>query len=67
MDIIGLDAVLNVEKVYHQESGDEKDAPPRILAERIEKKELGVKTGRGFYTYPNPSFQDPNWLKGEIN
>jgi 3-hydroxybutyryl-CoA dehydrogenase len=65
MDMVGLDAVRNVEMVYYQESGDESDAPPRLLMEKIEKGELGVKTGRGFYTYPNPAYQNPSWLKGQ--
>jgi 3-hydroxybutyryl-CoA dehydrogenase len=33
-----------------------------MLLEKIERGELGLKTGRGFYTYPNPRFLDPNWL-----
>jgi hypothetical protein len=24
---------------------------------------LGVKTGKGFYTYPNPEFARPGFLK----
>jgi 3-hydroxybutyryl-CoA dehydrogenase len=64
MDMVGLDAVRNVEMVYYQESGDESDAPPRLLLEKIEKGELGVKTGKGFYAYPNPAYQNPSWLKG---
>jgi 3-hydroxybutyryl-CoA dehydrogenase len=30
--------------------------------EKIKKGELGVKTGKGFYTYPNPEFQNPDFL-----
>lgn len=30
----------------------------------IDRKELGVKTGKGFYTYPNPEFGKPDFLKG---
>jgi 3-hydroxybutyryl-CoA dehydrogenase len=64
MDMIGLDVVRDIEMVYYRESGDESDAPPKVLLEKIEKGELGVKTGKGFYAYPNPTFQDPSWLKG---
>jgi len=64
MDRIGLDVILNVELVYYQESGDESDAPPILLTDKVENGELGVKTGKGFYTYPNPVFQNPAWLKG---
>lgn len=64
MDMVGLDVVRDVEMVYYGESGDESDAPPRLLLEKIEKGELGVKTGRGFYSYPSPAYQHPSWLKG---
>ena len=63
MDMIGLDVVRDIEMVYYKESGDESDAPPKILLDKIERGELGVKTGKGFYTYPSPAFQDPSWLK----
>ena len=35
----------------YNESGDEKDKPARIVAEKVEKGELGKKTGKGFYEY----------------
>ena len=31
----------------------------------IDRQELGVKTGKGFYTYPNPEYQRADFLKGE--
>jgi len=52
MDRIGLDVVLDIENVYFEESGEEFDRPPRLLVEKVERGELGVKTGKGFYTYP---------------
>jgi 3-hydroxybutyryl-CoA dehydrogenase len=48
MDMVGLDVVRDIEMVYFEESGDERDRPPGLLLERIERGELGVKTGRGF-------------------
>jgi 3-hydroxybutyryl-CoA dehydrogenase len=65
MDRVGLDVVRDIEMVYYGESGDPRDAPPRVLLEKIERGELGVKTGRGFYTYPNPSYMEPGWLHGD--
>ncbi len=65
MDVVGLDVVRDIEMAYYQESGDPSDAPPKILLDKIAKGELGVKTGKGFYTYPNPTYQDPNFLKGK--
>jgi len=63
MDRIGLDVVRDIEQVYHEESGDPMDAPPKVLLDKIERGELGVKTGRGFYTYPDPAFESPNFLR----
>ncbi|MCW3979396.1 MAG: 3-hydroxyacyl-CoA dehydrogenase family protein [Candidatus Bathyarchaeota archaeon] len=63
MDRIGLDVVLDIENVYFEESGEEADRPPKILVEKVERGELGVKTGKGFYTYPNPAFRAPSWLR----
>ena len=62
MDQVGLDVVKDIEMVYYEESGDPRDAPPRLLLDKVEKGMLGVKTGKGFYTYPNPAFREPGWL-----
>ena len=65
MDVVGLDVILAIEEQWYKESGDERDKPPKILVEKVKRGELGVKTGKGFYKYPNPSFERPGWLKGE--
>jgi 3-hydroxybutyryl-CoA dehydrogenase len=51
MDGIGLDVTYNVESSYFQESKDPKDKPPDKLKEMVERGELGIKTGKGFYNY----------------
>ena len=63
MDAVGLDVVYGIEMVYYNESKSPKDRPPRALKAMVERKQLGVKTGKGFYTYPNPEFKNPNFLK----
>jgi len=65
MDTVGLDVILAIEKQWYRESGDESDKPPKILVEKVKNWELGVKTGKGFYQYPNPSFKRPGWLRRE--
>ncbi len=63
MDRVGLDVVRDIEMVYYNEYGDESDVPPKLLLDKIERGELGIKTGKGFYLYPNPAFQNPSWLR----
>jgi 3-hydroxyacyl-CoA dehydrogenase len=43
------------------------DAPPRVLLDKIARGELGARTGKGLYTYPNPAFPTAGWLKGDEN
>lgn len=62
MDSVGLDVVYDIEMVYYNNSQDPKDKPPEALLEKVKKGELGVKTGKGFYTYPNPEYQNPEFL-----
>ena len=64
MDNIGLDVVRDIEMVYYGESGNESDKPPEVLLGKIARGELGVKTGKGFYHYPHPVFEEPSWLSG---
>ena len=63
MDRIGLDVVRDIEMVYYGESGDEADAPPKLLLDLIARGELGIKAGKGFYSYPDPAFREPGWLR----
>jgi len=63
MDMIGLDVVYGIEMVYYNESRDPKDHPPEALKQMIERKELGIKTGKGFYTYPDPEYGRADFLK----
>lgn len=63
MDVVERDVFVDM--VYYRESGHQSDAPPKLLLNIIERGELDVKTGKGFYSYPNPSYQDPSWLKGD--
>jgi len=62
MDQVGLDVVYGIEMVYYNDSGDPKDLPPDALKQMIDRKELGVKSGKGFYTYPDPEYKNPDFL-----
>ncbi|MGC9194289.1 MAG: 3-hydroxyacyl-CoA dehydrogenase family protein [Syntrophobacteraceae bacterium] len=65
MDTVGLDTVANIEMVYFDKSKDPRDKPPQRLLEKIEQGELGVKAGKGFYTYPDPEYLDADFLNPE--
>jgi len=62
MDKVGLDVVHDIEMVYYNDSKDPKDIPPDALKRKMQKGELGVKSGKGFYTYPDPEYLDPDFL-----
>jgi 3-hydroxybutyryl-CoA dehydrogenase len=63
MDKVGLDVIYDIEMSYYNDSKDPKDFPPDALLQMIKRGELGVKSGKGFYKYPNPEFLDPNFFK----
>jgi 3-hydroxybutyryl-CoA dehydrogenase len=50
-DLVGLDVRLSIAEYLHRELRDEKFAPPRILRDKVERGELGKKTGKGFYEW----------------
>jgi 3-hydroxybutyryl-CoA dehydrogenase len=50
-DRIGLDTVLAICEVMHQDLGDSKFLPCPLLRKYVEAGRLGRKSGRGFYLY----------------
>jgi 3-hydroxybutyryl-CoA dehydrogenase len=62
MDYIGLDVVYSVQKMYFDETGDPGMMPPQELQKMVDRGELGMKSGRGFYSWPQPEFLSPDFL-----
>jgi 3-hydroxybutyryl-CoA dehydrogenase len=50
-DLIGLDTVLAIANVLHQELGDDKYRACPLLRQHVAAGWLGKKVGRGFYRY----------------
>lgn len=50
-DLIGLDVCLSILEVLYQSFDDPKYRPCPLWREKVEARELGRKTGRGFFSY----------------
>jgi len=51
-DLIGLDTCLSIMEVLHAGFEDDKYRPCPMLRDLVKAGQLGRKTGRGFYEYP---------------
>lgn len=50
-DLVGLDVCLAIMEVMFHETLDTKYRPSRLLKKMVRAKQLGQKTGKGFYEY----------------
>lgn len=63
MDMVGLDVVRDIEWSYQKETLDPTDVPSPTLLRMIGEGNLGEKSGKGFYSHPNPAYLQPDFLK----
>ena len=61
LDMIGLETVWHITNSMPDEKS-KKFA--ELLKTYVDAGKLGVKTGEGFYKYPNPAFQEINFVNG---
>jgi 3-hydroxybutyryl-CoA dehydrogenase len=52
-DFIGLDVLYAVSESLYEEFRQPEYAPPPLLKRMVVSGHHGLKTGRGFYEYPN--------------
>ncbi|SLM28403.1 putative 3-hydroxyacyl-CoA dehydrogenase [Desulfamplus magnetovallimortis] len=63
IDSIGIDTVWKVTDFWAQKRQDKHAlGNAAFLREYVDKGDLGVKTGRGFYEYPAPAFAKKDFL-----
>lgn len=65
LDFVGMNTAYNVVKSMAELNGDEvwKQRQGFMKENFIDQNKLGISTGEGFYKYPNPDYQDADFLK----
>ena len=65
MDIVGMQTMYNVDLMWGEKTKNEAllERAKLIKEKYIDKGKMGVSTGEGFYKYPNPRYEDPDFLK----
>ncbi|QNK77120.1 3-hydroxyacyl-CoA dehydrogenase [Winogradskyella undariae] len=65
LDVVGIKTAYNINKIAAEKTKDPlKIKTVKYLKDNfIDKNRLGVSTGEGFYKYPNPAYQNPDFLK----
>lgn len=57
LDIVGLDTALNITESAAVATNDPQlKSNAALLRSYVERGELGIKSGRGFYEYPHPAY-----------
>jgi 3-hydroxybutyryl-CoA dehydrogenase len=64
LDAVGLDTVWTITDYWARQLGDEQlKANATFLKAYVDRGDLGVKSGRGFYTYPDPAYAQPGFIR----
>jgi 3-hydroxybutyryl-CoA dehydrogenase len=64
LDAVGLDTVWTITDYWARQMGDlQLRANAAFLKEYLDRGDLGVKAGRGFYTYPDPAYARPGFIE----
>ena len=51
MDLVGIDVTYDIRQAAYEITGDEKDKPLSLIAEKYAAGDYGRKTGKGWYSY----------------
>jgi 3-hydroxybutyryl-CoA dehydrogenase len=66
MDLVGIDLLYSI---VLRTAGIFRFLPSvrrnlSFLGSYVDQGKFGIKTGQGFYTYPNPAFREPDFIEG---
>jgi len=64
MDMVGMQTAYNVEQYWGHRNNDEQMLrnAEYVKTRFIDRGKMGRATGEGYYRYPNPAFQDKDFL-----
>ena len=64
IDIVGMGTVYNISEYWGNENSDDQMLANAayIKAHFLDKGHLGLQTGQGYYSYPNPKYMEPGFL-----
>jgi len=66
LDVVGLDTAWHITEYWAKALQDTQlRANADFLKSYLDRGQLGVKSGQGFYHYPNPAYAQPNFLTGD--
>jgi len=66
MDSIGLDTALKITSYWAEKrDSDRARKNAEFIKSYVDRDRLGVKSGQGFYYYPDPDFAHPDFVKGK--
>lgn len=67
IDLVGIDLVYEIttQKTRQVSSLPQVKRLTNMLKEKVDQGHLGRKSGAGFYTYPGPAFERPEFVRGE--
>ena len=65
LDVVGITTAYNINKIKYEKTKDETAGKVVDYLKKnfIDQNKLGLSTLEGFYKYPNPTFQDVDFLK----
>jgi 3-hydroxybutyryl-CoA dehydrogenase len=67
MDLFGLNLIHDSWHYRDDDGSGLRDAVLALLQPYLDRGELGMKAGRGFYSYPDPAYQQAGFLHDDDN